>query len=85
MALNILKNDDTPVLGVLFDMDGVVIDSESLYTRFWMEAAGDLGFPMTREQALQMRSLNPGLAKARSSPSSVRRPTMPPSAPTASS
>ena len=65
MALNILKNDDTPVLGVLFDMDGVVIDSESLYTRFWMEAAGDLGFPMTREQALQMRSLNPGLAKSK--------------------
>ena len=65
MALNILKNDDTPVLGVLFDMDGVVIDSESLYTRFWMEAAGDLGFPMTREQALQMRSLNPGLARSK--------------------
>lgn len=65
MALNILKNDDTPVLGVLFDLDGVVIDSESLYTRFWMEAAGDLGFPMTREQALQMRSLNPGLAKSK--------------------
>ena len=65
MALNILKNDDTPVLGVLFDMDGVVIDSESLYTRFWMAAAGDLGFPMTREQALQMRSLNPGLAKSK--------------------
>lgn len=65
MALNILKNDNTPVLGVLFDLDGVVIDSESLYTRFWMEAAGDLGFPMTREQALQMRSLNPGLAKSK--------------------
>ena len=65
MALNILKNDNTPVLGVLFDLDGVVIDSESLYTRFWMEAAGDLGFPMTREQALQMRSLNPALAKSK--------------------
>ena len=65
MALNILKSNNTPVLGVLFDLDGVVIDSESLYTRFWMEAAGDLGFPMTREQALQMRSLNPGLAKSK--------------------
>ena len=65
MALNILKNDEATVLGVLFDLDGVVIDSESLYTRFWMEAAGDLGFPMTREQALQMRSLNPGLARSK--------------------
>ena len=45
------------VCGVLFDMDGVVIDSERLFTRFWMESAADLGFPMTREQALQLRSL----------------------------
>lgn len=57
MAYEILKKANTPVRGVLFDMDGVVIDSEKLYTRFWMEASGDLGFPMTREQALQMRSL----------------------------
>lgn len=60
MALNILKSSDTPIRGVLFDMDGVVIDTEKLYTRFWMEAAGDLGFPMTREQALQLRSLGRG-------------------------
>lgn len=45
------------VCGVLFDMDGVVIDSERLFTRFWIESAADLGFPMTREQALQLRSL----------------------------
>lgn len=45
------------VCGVLFDMDGVVIDSERLFTRFWMESAADLGFPMTRDQALQLRSL----------------------------
>ena len=44
------------VCGVLFDMDGVVIDSERLFTRFWIESAADLGFPMTREQALQLRS-----------------------------
>ncbi len=60
MALNILRSDKAPILGVLFDMDGVVIDTEKLYTRFWMEAARDLGHPMTREQALQMRSLGPG-------------------------
>jgi HAD superfamily hydrolase (TIGR01509 family) len=38
-------------------MDGVVIDTEKLYTRFWMAAAEDLGFPMVLEQALQLRSL----------------------------
>ena len=49
-----------PVLGVLFDLDGVVIDTEKLYTRFWREAAEELGHPMTLEQALQMRSLGQG-------------------------
>lgn len=47
-----------PVQGVLFDMDGVILDTEKLYSRFWQEAANALGYPMTREQALQMRSLN---------------------------
>ena len=56
MALQILK-EKQPIRGVLFDMDGVVIDSERLFARFWMAAAADLGFPMTYEQALQLRSL----------------------------
>ena len=47
-----------PIRGVLFDMDGLVLDSERLYTRFWMESAHLLGYPMTLEQALGMRSLN---------------------------
>ena len=56
--LNILQADRRmPIRGVLFDMDGVVIDTEKLYTRFWMEAARDLGHPMTLDQALQLRSL----------------------------
>ena len=55
--IQILRSDRQPVMGVLFDLDGVVIDTEKLYTRFWMEASRDLGHPMTREQALQMRSL----------------------------
>ena len=57
MALQILK-ETKPVRGVLFDMDGVVIDSERLFARFWMASAADLGFPMTYEQALGMRSLS---------------------------
>lgn len=46
------------IKGVLFDMDGVVLDTEKLYTRFWQEAAQELGYPMTREHALGMRSLS---------------------------
>ena len=53
---------------VLFDMDGLVLDTEKLYTRFWTEAANALGYPMTFEQALGMRSLNRtyGAAKLKS-------------------
>ena len=47
-----------PVRGVLFDMDGLVLDTEKLYSRFWQEAAQSLGYPMTRQQALGMRALN---------------------------
>ena len=47
-----------PIRGVLFDMDGVILDTEKLYSRFWQEAANALGYPMTHEQALGMRSLN---------------------------
>lgn len=55
-------NRDTEIKGILFDMDGLVLDTEVLYTRFWQEAAWALGYPMTREQALGMRSLSRNLA-----------------------
>lgn len=60
--------DSITVEAILFDMDGLVLDTEKLYTRFWQEAANALGYPMTKEQALGMRSLNrgAGLAKMQS-------------------
>ena len=57
MAYEIFR-EGRPVKGVLFDMDGLVLDSEILYTRFWREAVEELGWPMSWEQALGMRSLN---------------------------
>ncbi|MGN0506954.1 MAG: HAD family hydrolase [Lachnospiraceae bacterium] len=59
---------DIIIKGILFDMDGLVLDTEKLYTRFWQEAAQAFGYPMTRVQALGMRSLNrgAGLAKLQS-------------------
>lgn len=45
-----------PIQAVLFDMDGVVTDTEKLYARFWMEAARHYGYPMTWTQALSLRS-----------------------------
>lgn len=63
MAVTVMKPEwdvRRPIQGVLFDMDGVILDTEKLYTRFWQEAAQALGYPMTKEQALGMRSLNRG-------------------------
>ena len=58
MSYTIYKKRTNTIRGVLFDMDGVVLDTEKLYARFWAEAAHALGYPMTYEQALGMRSLN---------------------------
>ena len=59
MAYEILKPEDSrQIRGVLFDMDGLVLDTEKLYGRFWREACIQLGYPMTEQQALGLRSLN---------------------------
>lgn len=59
MALNILKpewGENRPIRGVLFDMDGLVLDSEVLYSRFWRQACSHFGFTMSFEQSLYMRA-----------------------------
>ena len=58
-------NRETKIKGLLFDMDGLILDTEKLYTRFWQEAANVLGYPMTREQALGMRSLSRTFGEAK--------------------
>ena len=59
------KRRPRKISGVLFDMDGILLDTEKLYTRFWREAAIALGYPMTQEQAMGMRSLNQDAGQAR--------------------
>ena len=59
MSIEIYKTEQHPVIqGVLFDMDGLVLDTEKLYSRFWMEACHFYGYPMTYEQSLEMRAAN---------------------------
>ena len=65
MSYTCYKDRSAPIRGVLFDMDGVVLDTEKLYARFWAEAANALGYCMSYEQALGMRSLNSTAGQAK--------------------
>lgn len=61
MAITIYNPEwgaERPIRGVLFDMDGLVLDSEKLYSRFWREACLFYGYDMSYGQSLKMRALN---------------------------
>lgn len=45
------------VKAVIFDMDGVLIDTEKWLNKYWRQAAAEAGFDMTAEYALAIRSL----------------------------
>ena len=44
------------ICAVIFDIDGVLIDTEKHYNAAWCQAATEAGFPFTREHALLLRS-----------------------------
>lgn len=50
------------IKAVFFDMDGLLLDTEKLLVRFWQEAARESGFNMTREIALNIRSMHRSFA-----------------------
>lgn len=45
------------IKAVIFDMDGVIIDTEKLLVKYWLQAAHEFGYPMERKHALAIRSL----------------------------
>lgn len=45
------------IKAVIFDMDGIILDTETLLVKYWCQAAREFGFPMERRHALELRSL----------------------------
>ena len=50
-------NNHFIIKGAIFDMDGLMVDTEKLYLRYWKEAASDFGYEMKNEHVYAIRSL----------------------------
>ena len=59
-----LQNSVKDIKAALFDMDGLLIDSERIYRDCWIQAAQELGYTFDTEKALSLRSLDKELANA---------------------
>lgn len=44
--------------GAIFDMDGLMIDTEKLLVKFWRQSAKEFGYNMTVQNVLEIRSLS---------------------------
>ena len=51
------------IRGVVFDLDGTLLDTEKLYRRFWVEAARRMGYPMEDRHAMMIRSMAADMAE----------------------
>lgn len=47
----------TKIKGAVFDMDGLLIDTEKLYLRYWKQAAAEFGYTMEDKHVYAIRSL----------------------------
>mgnify|MGYP004608973607 FL=1 len=59
-----IQNSVKEIKAALFDMDGLLIDSERIYRDCWIQAAQELGYTFDEGKALTLRSLDKELANA---------------------
>lgn len=45
------------IRGAIFDMDGLLIDTEKLYLKYWKQSAAEYGYTMLDEHVFAIRSL----------------------------
>ena len=57
VAENFVLKGEIMYKAVLFDMDGLVIDTEKHYQKAWIQAAKELGFNMTAKEQLYLRGV----------------------------
>ena len=50
-------------MNVIFDLDGVILDSERIYVASWMEAAKKMGVRLDYEKCLSLRSMEHDLGQ----------------------
>ncbi|MDE6961396.1 MAG: HAD family phosphatase, partial [Lachnospiraceae bacterium] len=46
------------IQAVIFDMDGILIDTEKYLYRYWKQASQEAGYELTHEQLLRFRSFS---------------------------
>ncbi len=46
------------IKGAIFDMDGLMLDTEKLLVKYWRQAAAEYGYDLTFENVLSIRSLS---------------------------
>lgn len=51
------------IKAILFDLDGVILDSEKVYCEFWVKASRYLGYELAYDVALQLRSCDSSIAR----------------------
>ena len=53
------------IKALLFDLDGLIFDSEKVYYRCWKQAGEDCGFSIPHETLLALRSCDSTVARER--------------------